>query len=97
MVNYHLISLLITMSKGQENVMYICLYSYLEANKLFHTGQYGFCSKRSCKQAIIELIGHVLQSKNWGEHSASIYLDLSKVFHMLDHTILLTKLEQYGI
>ena len=93
MVNYGPISLLITMSKVLEKVMYTHLYSYQEANKLLYTGQYGFCSKRSCEQAIIELIGHVLQSKNRGEHSASIYLDLSKAFDMLDHTILLTKLE----
>ena len=45
MVNYHPISLLITMSKVLEKVMYTCLYSYLEVNKLLYTGQYGFALK----------------------------------------------------
>ena len=51
----------------------------------------------SCEQAIVELIGYVLQSKNRNEHSASVYLDSSKAFDTLDHAILLKKLEWYGI
>ena len=45
----------------------------------------------------MELIGYVLQSKNCNEHSASIYLDLSKASDTLDHNILLEKLDCYGI
>ena len=50
-----------------------------------------------CEQAIVELIGYVLQVKNWNERCASVYLDLSKAFDTLDHTILLRKLDKYGV
>ena len=77
--------------------MYQRLYSYLECNNILYNSQYGFHSRRSCKQAITELVGYILQSKNCNEHCAGIFLDLSKAFDTLDHSILLQKLERYGI
>ena len=56
-----------------------------------------FRSRRSCEQAITELVGYILQSKNRNEHCTSIFLDLSKAFDTLDHSILLQKLKRYGI
>ena len=97
MINYRPISLLITLSKLLEKIMYTRLYRYLETQKLLYPSQYGFRTKRSCEQAIMELVGNILQSKNQNEHCASIFLDLSKAFDTLDHTILLQKLERYGI
>ena len=97
MVNYTPISLLIMLSKLLEKVIYQRIYKYLEAKSILYPSQYGFCNKRSCEQAICELTGYILQSKNRSEHSASIYLDLSKAFDTLDHNILLHKLDWYGI
>ena len=97
MINYRPISLLITLSKLLEKVMYIRLYGFLERNQLLYPSQYGFRSKRSCEQAITELVGYILQSKNHNEHYASVFLDLSKAFDTLELSILLHKLECYGV
>ena len=97
MVNYRPISLLITLSKLLEKIIYQRIYKYLEDKSILYPSQYGFHNKRSCEQAICELTGYVLQSKNRSEHSASVYLDLSKAFNTLDHSILLQKLDRYGI
>ena len=97
MVNYRPISLLITLSKLLEKIIYQRIYKYFEDKSILYSSQYGFHNKRSCEQAMCELTGYVLQSKNRSEHSASIYLDLSKAFDTLDHNILLQKLDQYSI
>ena len=97
MINYRPISLLVMLSKVLEKIMYRRLYKFLEEKSILYPSQYGFCSKRSCEQAVIQLTGYVLQAMNHCEHVASVFLDLSKAFDTLDHKILIEKLERYGI
>ena len=59
MVNYRPISLLIMLSKILEKIMYKRLYSYLDRRNVLYTSKYGFHSKRSCEQAIAELMGYI--------------------------------------
>ena len=73
------------------------MYSFLEINNILFSSQYGFSTKRSCEQAIMEVVRYVLQAKNKKEECACLYLDLSKAFDTLDHSILLKKLNNYGI
>ena len=49
------------------------------------------------KNTISELIGHVVKGHEKKEHTAAIFLDLSKAFDTLNHKLLLQKLELYGI
>ena len=73
------------------------MYSFLETNNILFSSQYGFRTKCSCEQAIMEVVGYALQAKNKNEECACLYLDLSKAFDTLDHSILLKKLNNYGI
>ena len=77
--------------------MYQGVYSFLIKNDALYDSQYGFGTKRSCEHAIQEMVGHLLQSRNENKHSIGIFLCLSKTFNMLDHVVLISKLEQYGI
>ena len=96
-INYRPISLLITLSKILEKIIYKRIYNYLDKNNILYESQYGFRNKRSCEQAITELLGHILQAKESNHQSASVFLDLSKAFNTLNHEVLLRKLDQYGI
>ena len=89
MENYRLISLLITISKILEKCMYTRLYNFLDKHNIFYEKRYGFRKNHSCEQAIQNLCGHLLRNKDDGIKSVAIFLDLSKAFDSLSHTLLL--------
>ena len=95
--NYRLISLLITMSKILEKVIYTRTYNFLEKTDQIFKSQYSFRSKHSCELAVSELLSEVIKSNESGLHTIAVYLDLSKAFDTIDHKLLLAKLELYGI
>ena len=95
--NYRPILLLPVLSKLFEKCMYSRMYSFLNSTEQLYNSQYGFRHRHSCENAIQELLSGVLKGMENKEHTAAIYLDLSKAFDTLDHSILLQKLEIYGI
>ena len=95
--NYRPISLLPTFSKIIERLVYNRLYKYIQINKILDPVQYGFQSKLSTEHAIIELQNRIIKNLAENKHCIGIFIDLSKAFDTLDHTIMLNKLYKYGI
>ena len=95
--NYRPISLLITISKLLEKIIYTRTYKFLERSNLLYTSQYGFREGHSCENAVSELVSEIIKSRQEGLYTMSVFLDLSKAFDTLEHTVLLKKLEKYGI
>ena len=69
LVNYRPISLLLTMSKLLEKIIYKCLIKFIDKHNILYESQYRFHSKWSCEHAMLELIGKILQNKNNKQHS----------------------------
>ena len=95
--NYRLISLLLTLSKLLEKVMYTQVYNFLTEADQIYNSQYGFRTGHNCEHAVSELTSVVLKGFQQNEFTLGVFLDLFKAFDTLDHQILLAKLSKYGI
>ena len=95
--NYRPISTLPIFGKIFEKVIYSRLYTYLISKGILKDSQFGFRKGYSTGHAIhhsLNIINEALKNKN---HVMGIFIDLSKAFDTLDHTLLIKKLDNYGI
>ena len=83
-------------SKLPERAIYNQVYSYLSTNNLIHENHHGFlqgCSTSTGQQQIVDFW---MKSLDKGKLSAALFLDLSAGFDVVNHSILLDKLKEYG-
>ena len=95
--NYRPISLLAVFSKFFEKIFYNRLINDLNKEDILIPGQYGFRKKRSKYMDLIDICEQITNSIDNHDYCAGVFIDLSKALDTIDHTILLTKLQHYGL
>ena len=95
--NYRPISVLPVLFKVIERHVHDILYSCLSDNTLIYPKQYGFRKRHGTETALTEIIDELLFNLDNDRVSGMILIDYCKAFDMVDHSILLQKLQVYGL
>jgi hypothetical protein len=93
--NYRPVTILPVFSKFFERAIYEQLTEYF--NNHFHPFLSAFRSGYGCITTLLKIIKDWKQALDQNKYIAAVLMDLSKAFDCLPHTLLLLKLEAYGM
>ena len=80
-----------------EHILVSSIMSHLESKKILKDNQHGFRKKRSTETQLLELTDHLTANLDKGIQTDMIVLDFAKAFDKVNHSLLIYKLQHYGI
>ena len=95
--NYRPVSLTSVPCKIMEHILVSQIMSHLENNNILVTNQHGFRKGHSCETQLLELTNDITRNLDEGVQTDIIVLDFAKAFDKVNHSLLIMKLDHYGI
>ena len=94
--NYRPISIICTVTKVFEKIIFNQISHYLKINNVLSPFQSGFRPNYSTTTALVKLTNDIFSASDSGDLTGAIFIDLKKAFDLVDHYLLLDKLYAIG-
>lgn len=95
--NYRGISLLPTINKVFERIIYDKIVKFMTKFEQFDELQYGYRKHFGTQDALCKLYTLISKALDRKKFAVAVFFDISKAFDSIDHKLLLFKLEKLGI
>ena len=93
--NYRPINLLSHISKVFERIIFKQIIKYIE--QFLSNLLTGFCKNQNTQHCLLKMLEKWKEALGESKFVGAIFMDLSKAFDTLNHSLLITKLKAYGV
>ena len=94
--NYRPVAILPVLSKVLEKIVFLQICQYMEFNELLHLNHHGFRTHHSTVTCLIQKYDEWVSALEEKRFTGVCFLDLSAAFDIVDHSLLIDKLQLYG-
>lgn len=96
-INYRPVSLTCICCKIMEHIVTSHIMNHAYKNNILYQMQHGFRKQLSCETQLVEFIDDITKNLDNGQQTDCLIMDFSKAFDKVSHSLLIHKLDHYGI